>query len=82
MTKRHELILPDLGMNGTPLTVSLWLIAPGARVNAGDRVVEILAGSATVDLSAPASGRLTQRFVQEDDPVCPGQVLAVIEERA
>ena len=79
---RHELVLPDLGLEGDAAVVSLWLVEPGSEVVEGERIVEILAGTATVDLSAPASGVLAETLVSEDEPVRTGQVLAVIQERA
>ena len=76
--KRTPLTLPDLGMGEIPITVSLWLVEPGERVIEGDRVVEILAGAATVDLSAPTSGVLAEVLVDEDEPVTVGQTLGYI----
>ena len=51
----------------------------GERVAAGDRVVEIVAGAATIDLEAPLDGRLIAILRDEDDPVAPGEVLAEFE---
>jgi pyruvate/2-oxoglutarate dehydrogenase complex dihydrolipoamide acyltransferase (E2) component len=82
MQPRHEIRLPDLGMAGHEVKLSLWLVEPGERVLAGDRVVEILAGPATVDLSSPADGVLGQVFAEEDEPLVTGQLLAVVEEAA
>ncbi len=75
---RHKLIVPDLGLGGVDMTVSLWLVRPGREVSQADRVVEILAGDVTVDLPAPVSGVLTGVLVAEDEPVRVGQVLAEI----
>jgi pyruvate/2-oxoglutarate dehydrogenase complex dihydrolipoamide acyltransferase (E2) component len=75
----YEIVLPDLGLPGVAVTLSVWLVPPGAQVLAGDRVVEILAGDATVDLPAPASGKLISRRVEEDDPLRPGQILGLID---
>jgi pyruvate/2-oxoglutarate dehydrogenase complex dihydrolipoamide acyltransferase (E2) component len=69
--------MPDLGMPRT--TVSLWFIEAGEHVEEGERLVEILAGPATFDLSAPATGRLSRRAAMPDDPVVPGQILGYIE---
>lgn len=75
---RHEIRVPDLEIAG-PMTVSLWLAGLGSWVAEGDPIVEILAGSAVVDLSAEADGRLTATLAEEDEPVEVGQLLAVIE---
>lgn len=74
-----ELRLPDLDLAGVPITVSAWHAAAGQRVIEGDRLVEILAGDAVVDLPAPASGVLVKRCALADEPLQAGQVLAIIE---
>jgi len=76
---RIELRLPDLGLDDQPITLSAWLVPRGARVAAGERVAEVLAGPATVDLPSPVEGMLLERLVEEDEPIAVGQPLAVIE---
>lgn len=76
---RHEVILPDLGLDNQPILAGMWLVQRGRRVEAGDQLLEILAGSVVLDLSAPADGVLTEKFVEEDSPLKEGQCLAVIE---
>lgn len=81
MTNRNlaELVVPDFDLGNQPLTISAWLVRRGAEVTEGDRMVEILAGDVTVDLSAPASGRLVEVAAGIDDVVRVGQILARIE---
>lgn len=76
---RHDLILPDLGLEGQPIVASLWLVKPGRRVHEGEQLLEVLAGSAVVDLPSPADGVLVETLVAEDEPLQPGQRLAVID---
>jgi pyruvate/2-oxoglutarate dehydrogenase complex dihydrolipoamide acyltransferase (E2) component len=76
---RVPLVVPELGLHDVALVVSLWLVPRGAAVVEGDRVVELLAGGVTIDLEAPASGRLAVQLVDEDDAVSPGMVVAEIE---
>ena len=76
---RHNLILPDLGIDEVPIVACLWLVDRGSRVAAGDPLLEVLAGPATVDLPAPTDGVLVETLVSEDDPLAIGQRLAVIE---
>ncbi len=76
---RCDLVVPELGLGGRPVTVSLWLVELGAEVTEGDRIVELAADSVTVDLPAPTSGTLIETLVGEDDQVQSGQVLGVIE---
>ena len=78
--KRHELILPYLGLEDQPMKAGLWLVEAGRHVSAGDPLLEVVAGSALIDLAAPASGVLVETLVDEDAPLEAGQRLAVIEE--
>ncbi len=71
-----RLTVPDLGLAGTTLSLSLWLVPEGSEVVEGDRVVELLAAGVTIDLAAPASGLFARALVDEDDVVFPGAVLA------
>jgi len=77
--RRRLLVVPDLGLGPVPLAVSVWLVPEGAAVRTGDRVVELVAGGATVDLEAPVTGRLLRHRADEDDVVVPGHVLAEFE---
>ncbi len=75
---RRAIIVPELGV---PVSViSVWYARPGERLYAGDRVVELLLGTATFDVAAPCTGTLVEREAWPDDAVTPGQVLGYIEE--
>lgn len=76
---RQDILLPDLGMGHEPILVSLWLVDEGETVVEGDRVIEVLAGNATVDVSASATGTLAEQCVQTDEQAYVGQVLGRIE---
>ena len=72
-------ILPDLGTGpDVPIVVSHWFAARGDRVWEGERLVEVLVGPATFDVSAPVSGRLAEIHGWEDDRVEPGSVLGLV----
>jgi pyruvate/2-oxoglutarate dehydrogenase complex dihydrolipoamide acyltransferase (E2) component len=75
---RVELRLPNLDLPGVPITACTWHANVGDRVIEGDRLLEVLAGDAIIDLPAPATGKLLERKVQPDDALATGQVLAVI----
>ncbi|MEI6506102.1 MAG: lipoyl domain-containing protein [Planctomycetota bacterium] len=77
--RREQLVVPDLGLGAAPLAVSLWLVPTGATVLAGDRVVELVAGAATIDLEAPVSGRLVAQLAEEDEAVTAGSAIAEFE---
>lgn len=72
-----EIILPELG--AAPVVLSVWFADAGDAVYEGDRLVEVLAGAATFDVSSPATGRLAEKRALPDDPLRTGQVLGVVE---
>ena len=74
--KRVPVVLPDLGVPSARLSV--WFAEPGDTVYEGERLVEVAVGGATFDVSAPATGRLVERFVLAPDVVKGGQVLGEI----
>lgn len=71
--------LADLGLGQTPIVASQWLVERGSEVTEGDRLLEVLAGEVTIDISAPASGILSEKLVDDDDPIVTAQPLAIIE---
>ncbi|MEX0670457.1 MAG: lipoyl domain-containing protein [Pirellulales bacterium] len=77
--RRAQLVVPDFGLGDVPLAVSLWLVPMGATVLAGDRVVELVSGAATIDLEAPVSGRLVAQFADEDEAITAGATIAEFE---
>ena len=79
MNERWELRMPDLGLESMRSVVSVWLVELGAEVVEGDRLLQVVAGEASIDLPAPASGRMVEQCVVEYDEVRTGQLLGVIE---
>lgn len=77
--RRATLAVPECGVVGMPLRLSLWLVPEGAAVSAGDRVVELVVGGATIDLEAPVTGRLARQVAEEDDTLMAGTVIAEFE---
>ncbi len=77
--RKAAVILPDLGTSpDTPIVVSYWFAARGETVWEGERLVEVLVGPATFDVPAPATGRLVEIRLREDDTLFPGAVLGNI----
>jgi pyruvate/2-oxoglutarate dehydrogenase complex dihydrolipoamide acyltransferase (E2) component len=74
--RRVPVVLPDLGVPSARLSV--WFAEPGDEVYEGERLVEVAVGGATFDVSAPATGRLTERFVLPPDEVTPRAILGEI----
>jgi pyruvate/2-oxoglutarate dehydrogenase complex dihydrolipoamide acyltransferase (E2) component len=77
----RRIVVPELGLGDAPLSVSLWLAKRGARLRAGDPVVEVLCGPATIDLPAPCDGVLAEKLAAEGEPVRAGMVVAMIRPR-
>ena len=74
---RRPVLMPDVG---APATLSVWFVRPGERVHAGDRLVEVLTGGATVDVSADAGGVFLEKKAWPDQPLTAGQVLGYLDE--
>lgn len=72
--------MPNLGAEADEARVSSWLKGAGEAVEAGEVIAEIETEKATVDLEAPASGRLTEILVPAGTDASVGEVLATIEE--
>jgi pyruvate/2-oxoglutarate dehydrogenase complex dihydrolipoamide acyltransferase (E2) component len=74
--RRVPVVLPELGVPSARLSV--WFAEPGDVVYEGDRLVEVAVGGATFDVSAPATGRLAERFALPPDTLTPRQVLGEV----
>ncbi len=55
-----ELKVPAVGESITEVEIGTWLKKPGDRVEKDDPIVEIESDKATVEISAPVAGTLTQ----------------------
>lgn len=77
---RVPLLVPDLELPGVRVTVSQWLVGLNKQVTVGERLVEILADGVTIDLSAPATGRLVKIARVEDEEVDLSAPLCWIQE--
>jgi pyruvate/2-oxoglutarate dehydrogenase complex dihydrolipoamide acyltransferase (E2) component len=74
--RRIPVTLPDLGVPTARLSV--WFAEPGDQVYEGERLVEVAVGGATFDVSAPATGRLAERFALPPDEVTSQAVLGEV----
>ena len=74
--RQLEIVVPSLGWS--EVQVSVWFAEPGDRVYEGDRLLELVAGGATFDVPAPATGRLTEQKASPRDVVQPGQVVGTV----
>lgn len=67
--------LPDVGGDAV---LSAWYVRTGEPVYEGDRVAEVLLPGVTVDVHAPATGSLGDRYVLPGDRVSPGDTIGTI----
>jgi pyruvate/2-oxoglutarate dehydrogenase complex dihydrolipoamide acyltransferase (E2) component len=74
--RRVAVVLPDIGVS--PARLSAWFAEPGEQVYEGERLVEVAVGGATFDVSAPATGRLAERFALPPDELKPQAVLGEV----
>lgn len=73
-----EIRVPDgIAAEDSEIVVANWVVTDGEHVDEGDLVCELMVTKVTVEVPAPASGRLEQRAVEED-VVAVGAVLGVI----
>ena len=79
---RRDVLLPELGLGELPIRVCRWFCEPGEVVIEGDRLVQVVAGSVSVDLPSPLSGIFRRAVAELDEPLLTGQRLAVIEAEA
>jgi len=75
----HEIKIPELGESIVEGTIVSWLRAEGDLVAQNDSVLELETDKVTMEIAAPAAGRLTI-LVGEESVVKVGQVVGSIEE--
>ena len=74
--------MPDPGAGpDEALVVGFWLADQGDEVWEGQDLAEIICADATFNVPCPADGTLVEIRVFADEPVRPGQVLAVVRTR-
>lgn len=76
--KHLPIIVPELGVPSAKL--SLWFVAEGEPVEAGERLVEIRAGAATFDIVSASNGCLFKRVSFPGESLAAGQTLGYIVE--
>ena len=76
---RTEVRMPNLGAEANAAQVMSWLVAVGDRVAKDDVMAEIETEKATLELNAPATGRVVEIAAAAGTEVAVGGILAVIE---
>ncbi len=75
-----EFHLPSLGEGITDADVLRVLVSVGDEVRAEQAVLEIETDKATIDVPAPAAGRVAAVHVKQGDNVAVGALLLTLEE--
>ena len=66
-----EIKVPTLGESVTTATIARWLKQPGDAVAADEPLVELETDKVTVEVNAPAAGRLgAHRFAEGAEVAC------------
>ncbi|MCL6596806.1 MAG: 2-oxoglutarate dehydrogenase complex dihydrolipoyllysine-residue succinyltransferase [Firmicutes bacterium] len=74
-----EIAIPELGESVVEATIGRWLKQVGDTVAAGEAVAEIETDKVTMEVTAPAAGRLASVRKQEGDSAGVGEVIATLE---
>jgi len=77
-----EIKVPSLGESIVEATVAQWFKSPGEAVSPDEPLVELETDKVTLEVPAPAGGRLSEVRVKPGENVAVGAVLGVIEEGA
>ncbi len=75
-----EVKIPELGESITEVQVADWLREPGEVVKVDEPLAEIDSDKATVELPAPAAGKLMEIKVQAGEFCNVGDVVAIMDE--
>jgi 2-oxoglutarate dehydrogenase E2 component (dihydrolipoamide succinyltransferase) len=78
MTKKVELLMPQLGESIQEATILKWVKQVGDSVEADESVLEISTDKVDSDVPAPVSGTVTETKYDPDEVVSVGEPLAVI----
>jgi pyruvate dehydrogenase E2 component (dihydrolipoamide acetyltransferase) len=74
-----EFKLPDIGEGIAEGEIVKWLVKAGDTVKEHQSVVEVMTDKATVEVPAPAAGRITELRAKEGDTVPVGSVIYVLD---
>src|SRR5512138_3216920 len=74
-----ELVVPSVGESITEVEIGDWLKHPGDVVNQDDPVVVIETEKVTVELPAPATGKITAMLKQKGERASVGDVIGYME---
>jgi 2-oxoisovalerate dehydrogenase E2 component (dihydrolipoyl transacylase) len=71
--------LPDVGEGTAEAEIVAWHVAPGQAVAEDDPLVDVMTDKATVEMTAPVSGRILETIGAPGDMAPVGAVIVVFE---
>ena len=74
-----EIVVPSLGESVSEATVAKWFKKVGDAVNADEPILELETDKVTLEVNAPASGKLKDIKIGEGKSVSVGTLLGLIE---
>lgn len=74
--------MPKLGTTMTEGTVLRWLYQPGAWVEKGEPIVEIMTDKVNIEVETPISGRLLKVLASDGDVLSVGVPMAILSDDA
>ncbi|MEM7517016.1 MAG: biotin/lipoyl-containing protein, partial [Planctomycetota bacterium] len=77
-----EFKLPDIGEGIAEGEIVQWLVSEGDQVEEHQSIVEVMTDKATVEVPAPAAGKISKLLVEEGDTVPVGDVIFHLEDGA
>src|SRR5690348_9871206 len=79
MTQLIEFKLPELGENISQGDLVRLMVEPGAKVNAGQSVMELETDKAVVEVPSSVSGTVQEIRVKEGEKIKVGQVIFTVD---
>ncbi|HEX5011514.1 MAG TPA: 2-oxo acid dehydrogenase subunit E2 [Planctomycetota bacterium] len=74
-----EFKLPDIGEGVAEGEITSWKVKPGDAVKEDQVMVEVMTDKATVEIGAPADGKIVELRAKEGETVPVGAVIVVLE---
>ena len=74
-----EVKMPDLATTGSAMMLLRWLVELGEPVQRGQKLVEVETDKAAMELESAVTGVLRETRFSPGDPVCAGDIIAIIE---
>ena len=74
-----DIIMPQLGESVAEGTLIKWLVPAGGFVKKDQALLEVETDKVALEIPAPASGAVTEIFIQEGETVAVGTLLARLE---